>query len=126
MKDDKIERISWKQVKRDMFFAKVKNVCKDTKDKAVDLFMWAWDHKIEIGAGVTTAIGVAAEGRRIYDRIHSRYEDYQSEREIYDPSLHKTLRLKKKLSNRQKRELQERYDSGEKIHDIIVDMGIIK
>ena len=120
------ERISWRKVRRQMWFEERKRDLIKIKDKAVDGALWVWDHKVEIGAGLTAAVGVAAEGRRIYDRVHTRYENYQSEREIYDPSLHKTLKLKRKLSTRQKREIQARFDEGEKIHNIIVDMGILK
>ena len=91
------ERISWRKVRRQMWFEERKRDLIKIKDKAVDGALWVWDHKVEIG-----------------------------EREIYDPSLHKTLKLKRKLSTRQKREIQARFDEGEKIHNIIVDMGILK
>ena len=124
--EDKVERISWRKVRRQMWFEERKRDLIELKDKAVDGAKWAWDHKLEIGAGIASAVTVVSEGRRIYDRVHNRCEQYKSDREIYDPSLHKTLKLKRKMSNAQKRELQARFDEGEKIHDIIVDMGILK
>ena len=117
--ENKVERISWRKVRRQMWWEDQKRKAKEKLDKVAEIGRIAWDHKTEIIATGAAVTGMAVKAKHMYD-------DYQSEREIYDPSLHKTLRLKRKLSTRQKRELQERFDSGEKIHDIIVDMGILK
>lgn len=113
------ERIEFKKIKRQIWWEQRRRDLESFKDKAVEFGMKAWDHKGEIIAAATAATGVVVKAKRMHD-------DYIAEREIYDPSLHKTLRLKRRLTTRQKRELQQRFDSGEKIHDIIVDMGILK
>ena len=113
------ERIEFKKIKRQMWWTERKRELESVKDKGAEIFKKFWEHKEGIIATGVATVGLVTKAKRMYD-------DFQSEREIYDPSLHKTLKLKKKLSTRQKRELQERFDSGEKIHDIIVDMGILR
>lgn len=99
---------------------------KDFGDSLIDgsqaLTEWAWNNKSAL-IGISAAItAVAAEGRRIYDRVEKKRRD----REIYDPSLHKNVKLRKKITPAQVREINRLRDAGYDYHDIYQMMGLVK
>jgi len=120
------ERMTMKEFKREARKVKIKRTIDDLKMKVANRGQWIWDHKVEIGAGIATTVGLATKAVKLYSRLHNAHLEHKKERTIYDPSLHKTVELKHKLSNKQVRELSERISNGEKRHDIIQDMGLLK
>lgn len=112
------ERMTMKDFKREARKIKIKRKVDSAKMAVANAGQWVWDHKVEIGAGVTFVVGAVTK----LSKVHSKYK---SEHTVYDPSLHKRVPLKRKLSKAQNVELFNRMSQGEKKHDILKDMNVV-
>lgn len=112
---------SFKEIKNDLKYGWYK-----TEDKLKEVGKVAWENKEFILAAGTLLVAGVHQGVKIYDRAHDRSEKRRISKEIYDPTLHRNIKLKTRLSNGQIREINDRYANGEKLHDIYKDMNLLK
>lgn len=88
--------------------------------------LWAWcvDHPIE---AITLAITVFGVGRKLMKPIRNAIEQYRQNHpnEMFDPSLGLMLKLKRRLTEEDKKELSRLYDEGVSRHDSLKKLNLI-
>lgn len=119
------ERIEWKDLQREMRKREVALELEKAKSFIKDTCKSAWEHKETIAACVVGAVTAVAEARRVYDRIDSKIEARRKKREIYDPSMHRNVRLKRQLSPVEERYISELRSQGYSYHEIYRRLDLI-
>lgn len=97
------------------------------KNKKTDAEVW-WEENKEIFAVIApAALGAAAWGFRVLGkRANLRKEQILKDKFVYDTSLGHYWELKKKLTNEQWVEIENRRRNGESLGNILARMGVLK
>lgn len=115
----------WKDIKWQIFFEQKKQQLKTfaigCKENTIKAVKWVGDHPQ--AAAIIAASGIEASrlARRGMDAIDKR----RSDREYYDHSLQQRMRLKRRMTNREKIEAGDRHAAGESYYDIYRSMGLL-
>ena len=106
---------------------RVKNAATTVWDGAKGAAHWVVDNKNDlllVGGGVATVIaifkGKSSCGGRSFRREEDR--DYR----VYDPRTGQYYYLKRRMTNREKMELDYRIDNGERMGFILDDMNLLR
>lgn len=93
------------------------------KAAAKDAAKFVEDHGAAIGSALAgTAYGV----HKLNKYLGERDDNFKRDRTIYDPSKKQRLTLRRKMRRKEMYEYIERRDRGEKVYDILKDMGLLK
>lgn len=112
------KQVKWENFKRDAS-DKLRNV----SEKAKQIGMAAWDHRVELSALALGAAGIARTANKIANDSHERkYRD----RMIYDQSTRNWYELRHKLSNRDILAVDDLMRSGMKKSEALRKLGLLK
>ena len=108
---------------------KVQRKVVDVKNAVRRKVEWVKEHPEEaaaIAGGVATLLGVATKGAKTVMRTHNLHKEQQlKDRYIYDRSLGMYLHTKRKLTNKDYVTINKRRQDGEKLSDILSNMGVL-
>lgn len=97
---------------------------KNTRNKAET---WWAENKEIVSVVAPAALGAAAWGFRVLGkRANLRKEQTLKDKFVYDTSLGHYWELKKKLTNEQWVEIENRRRNGESLGNILARMGVLK
>ena len=109
-----------KELNKELRKRKVKTFVKEAPGKVVE---WGKTHGKEVAGVVATGLIAGKKAARVYWAWQNkRHRDL----EIYDYSLHRWCRLKRKMRPEEEREFKLRLRKGEKVYDILNTMRILK
>ena len=125
--EDKV--INFKELKRDIFFEKVKRKTKETIDKAKDLggraIVTAMNHPAQSLAAFTAGCAVAKKGLQVRK---VKMEDRRRACDFYDPRCGRHVIARRPLTRKESKRAQKLYDSDKNARWSIIldDMGLLK
>ena len=114
-KIDEFRKLKWEIRKR-----KVKDAIKEAPRKTVN---FCKTHGKELAASAPIIFAVGKKAVRMYGE---HKEQVRKALEIYDYSLHRWCRLKRKMTHEEELEYKKRLRNGEKVYDILSTMRLLK
>ena len=110
------------------FGDKLKDICKDAKEKAGKGIEWIKENPREaVGIFGAAAAIFGAGAKAINKNVTARQERYNKERFIYDHSLNAYLETNRKLTNNDiVRINEERRKTGKKLSEVLAEMHLLK
>ena len=112
--------VTFEELEREMWKRRIKGFFKEAPRKTYE---FARAHGKELAAAVPTVLMIG--GKLI--RTREKWSDnWRKDHEIYDYSLHRWCRLKRKMTKREELEYKERLRNGEKVYDILNTMRLLK
>lgn len=109
------------------FKEKLNNLTEEVKRKSYEVVDWFGRNKEAIVIVVPVLCGSFVELTKVITRKSNiREEKRLKDRYIYDPSKRHYYELRKKPSNRDWIEIDERIDRGEPLRQILIDMRLLR
>ena len=97
------------------------------KMKGQDALAWCSRNKELLIIAVPTGLAAFSKLASTYDRIEERKYDYKERYlQIWDPATRQHIKLKRELRPSEQLELSQRNQEGERLTDILWDMGVVK
>lgn len=110
--------VKWNDVKRKIWFEQTKAKAKYYAHNTVE---WVRDNKEFALAAVTATTAVVGKGIAIYDRCQKR----KNERYVYDYSMRTHRKLKHKLTNKDKADINRLVSQGYSYHEAYNILGLV-
>lgn len=122
--ENKDEKVTMIDFKKEAFKRKVKGAVNEVKDKAIVVVKWGFDHPVEAASIIT---GASLLTRNIVKQNAIRSEQKHTERKFYEHSSGKWAETKRKLTQREQLEAERRHkENKETWTEIFADMGVLK
>lgn len=113
---NKVDRLKWKaDAKINKFKANAKKVGK-----------WASEHPGESIAILSVGATLLGGVNKLANKAVKAKDEYDREREYYDPRLGNWAYTRRKLTAKEKIELSERNKNGESVTQILYSMNLLK
>ena len=109
------------------FKEKVVDFKEKAKLKAQDAGRWCARNKELLIIAVPTGLAACSRLYKTYDRLNERKYDYKERYlQVWDPATRQHVKLKRELKPHEQFELSQRNQEGERLTDILWDMGVVK
>ncbi len=88
---------------------------------------WVSDNRQVLVVAVPAVAGAVGAGIKVLGRRHNLHvEERNKDRRCYDARLGHYWELRRKLNNREWTEIDQRMSNGERMSDILNDLGVLK
>ena len=119
--------IEWATVNRKLKIERIKRKIKKffggIKKMFGTIVNWVMENKEFVVMATPVVVGVTAKATKVW---MAHREDVNRERRVYDPRLGRYSKMRRKLTNAEWREVDQRYAGGESYRSILDDMGVLK
>lgn len=104
---------------------KLKEVGEKAKQKLANAYAYCKEHPGDIFYGAVLVAGTLSAVEKKVQQQRRREEEYRRRHQHYDRQINQWVDLKRPLTDEEKWELNYRHKHGERISDILADMGLI-
>lgn len=104
---------------------KVKEVSKKAKQKLTNVYAYCKEHPEDVFYGAIVVAGACSAIDKKIQHQRRRVEEYRRQHQHYDRQTNQWVDLRRPLTEQEKWELNYRHKHGERISDILADMGLI-